>query len=410
MILLTQEEQFISTSLKKIKDNAGSHSPSIFTLIDKFPKINIKVDACFLSNPYASKLFFKFFQEDFKNKRDLENLIQYYPSQNSIIAKLIAKHLNISSQNIFMGNGAVEVIQAVIHNFVKQKMIVNIPTFSSYYEFAKDNVEVIYHQLSKKNNFNLDIEKYLKIVKQEKPDTVVLINPNNPDGSYLKFTEIEYIIKQLKDVDNIIIDESFIHFAQEENYEIKSAVKLLEKFDNLIIIKSMSKDFGIAGIRAGYGVMNAEKVNYLLNNGYLWNLSGLAEYFFRLYIKNDFQKKYKKARIKYVKQTQKFIQKLSQINEIKVYPSQGNFALIEILDDSTAFNCFNKLLIQKGLYTRNCSDKIGLNGEFLRIASRTKKENKKIIENMRSVFLDSQITTKISHKNKNLTQLSPILS
>ena len=409
MIILTQQEKFISNSLKKLKDKAGSHSPSIFTLVDKFPNVNIKVDACFLSNPYATRLFFKFFQEDFQNKKDFQNLIQYYPSQNSMISQLIAKHLDISSQNIFMGNGAVEVIQAVIHNFVKQKMMVNIPTFSSYYEFAKDNVEVIYHNLSKDNNFNLDIENYLKIVKKEKPDTIVLINPNNPDGSYLNFTKMEYLIKQLKDVDNIIIDESFIHFAQEENYQIKSTVKLLEKFDNLIIIKSMSKDFGIAGIRAGYGVMNKEKVDHLLNNGYLWNLSGLAEYFFRLYIQDDFQKMYRKARIKYIKQTQKFIQKLSTIKEIKVYPSQGNFALIEILDDSTAFNFFNKLLIQKGIYTRNCSDKIGLNGEFIRIASRTKKENKKVLKNMRNVFLESKITTKILTKNKNnLQQLSSI--
>ena len=326
-------------------------------------------------------------------------MLQYYPSQNAIIAQLVAQHLDISPGHVFMGNGAIEVIQAVMHNFVKRKIIINIPTFSSYYEFAKDNVEVIYNQLTKKDNFTLDIEKYLSLVKQEQPDTVVLINPNNPDGSYIKYADLVYLIKQLKDVDNIIVDESFIHFATEDDNKIKTAVKLTDAFDNLIIIKSMSKDFGIAGIRAGYGVMNAAKVSHLLKNGCLWNLSGLAEYFFRVYVQDDFQKLYEQVRIKYINKTQKFIKHLSQIDEIKVYPSQGNFVLIELLEGSTAFDCFNKLLLANGIYTRNCSDKIGLQGEFLRIASRSKKENKKIVKNMRGLFLDNKSTniTKFSH-------------
>ncbi len=390
MITLTPKDTFVANNIKQLKDDAGSHSPSIFSLVDQFPELKIKIDACFLSNPYASDLFFKFLKQDFKDEKKFKKLLQYYPSQNAIIAQLVAKHLDISPQNVFMGNGAIEVIQAIMHNFVKRKIIINIPTFSSYYEFARDHVEVIYNQLTKKENFTLDVEDYLKLVKQEQPDTVVLINPNNPDGSYIKFADLVDLIKQLQDVDNIIIDESFIHFAREEDNKIKTAVKLTDIFDNLIIIKSMSKDFGIAGIRAGYGVMNAAKVNHLLKNGYLWNLSGLAEYFFRTYVQDDFQKAYEKVRIKYITKTQSLIKHLSQVDKIKVYPSQGNFVLIELVEGSTAFDCFNKLLLENGIYTRNCSDKIGLQGEFLRIASRTTKENKKIVKNIKSLFLDNQ--------------------
>lgn len=387
MITLKTKQRAVAKAIKKQKDNAGSHSPSIFTLVDQLPNVKIKVDACFLSNPYASKLFFDFLKQDFENPKDFQKLIEYYPSQNAVIAELLANHLDVPPQNVFMGNGAVEVIQAVIHNFVKHKMIVNIPTFSSYYEFARDNVEIIYNQLNKNTNFTLDIEEYLRVVKQEKPDTVVLINPNNPDGSYIKLIDLTYLLKQLQDVDNVIVDESFIHFAREEDDRIKSTLNLIHEFDNLIVIKSMSKDFGIAGIRAGYGVMNAEKVNHLLKNGYLWNISGLAEYFFRTYIQDNFQKMYKEARLKYIDTTQTFIKNLSQLDGIKVYPSQGNFALVELLDGSTSFDCFNKLLLKHGIYTRDCSDKIGLQGEFLRIASRTAKENKKIIKSMRDLFL-----------------------
>ncbi|NES20948.1 MAG: histidinol-phosphate aminotransferase family protein [Symploca sp. SIO3E6] len=386
MITLKTKQRIVAKAIKKQKESAGSHSPSILALANQFPNVKIKVDACFLSNPYASKLFFKCLQQDFKKQNKFQDLIQYYPSQNAIIAQLVAKHLDISPQNIFLGNGAIEVIQAVIHNFVRKKIIVNIPTFSSYYEFAKEHIKVVYHQLDKQNNFTLDIEKYLKFVKQERPDTVVIINPNNPDGSYLKFQDMAYLIKQLKDVDNVIVDESFIHFAREKDERIKSTLKLINEFDNLIVIKSMSKDFGIAGIRAGYGVMSTAKVNHLLKNGYLWNLSGLAEYFFRTYIQDDFQKMYEKARVKYIDITQTFNNKLSKIDGLNVYPSQGNFVLVELTEGSTAFDCFNKLLLKHGIYTRNCSDKIGLEGEFLRIASRTKKENKKIIKSVKDLL------------------------
>ena len=393
MIALTSRERLISRSIQKIKDDAGTHSPSIYTLIHQFPDIEIKIDGCFLSNPYASRLFLDFFHDDFSDIRELENLIQYYPSQNCVIAQLVADHLDISAQNVFMGNGAIEVIQAVIHNFVKSRILINIPTFSSYYEFAKENVEVVYYQLSKENNFTLDIDHYLRIVKQETPDTVVLINPNNPDGSYIRFADLDYLVGQLKDIKNIIIDESFIHFAIEGDRQIKSAIKLLNKYKNLIIIKSMSKDFGIAGIRAGYGVMHADKVEYLLKNGYLWNLSSFSEYFFRVFVRDEFQTMYESARVKYIQLTQDFIQALAQIDGIRVYPSQGNFALLELLDGSTSFAFFNKLLLAKGIYTRNCADKIGLNGEFIRVSSRTETENKTIVDAIKALFLTENLTS-----------------
>lgn len=301
--------------------------------------------------------------------------------------------MEVSTENIFIGNGATEIIQAAIHNFVEKKIVVNIPTFSAYYEFVRPGVEVVYHSLNKQNNFRLDVEAYLAMIRKEKPDSVVLINPNNPDGGYIPFEDIKYLLGELKDVENIILDESFIHFAIEEEDRFKSAAKLINSFSNLIVVKSMSKDFGIAGIRAGYAVMNSAKVDLLLKNGYLWNLSGLAEYFFKIYGQDDFWEKYERARIKYIKKTQKFVRTLSEIEGIKTYPSWANFALIELVDGSKSFDVFSKLLVEHGVYTRNCSDKIGLDGEFLRIAARNKKENAIIIQSLKSLFPDKKEST-----------------
>jgi histidinol-phosphate/aromatic aminotransferase/cobyric acid decarboxylase-like protein len=287
-----------------------------------------------------------------------------------------------------MGNGAAEIIQAIIHNFVKQKILIILPTFSSYYEFIKPRVEVVYYYLDQAQNFELDIDKYLQFVNKEKPNTVVLINPNNPTGNYIPFAKIEYLLSEMKSVDNIIIDESFIHFTfEDENYNFRSTEKLVNDYNNLIIIKSMSKDFGIAGIRAGYAVMNEIKVNKLLKNGYLWNLSGLAEYFFNLYTDNEFIQAYETARIQYIKDAQRFFWELGKVNSLKAYPSKANFILMELIDGSKGIDFVAKMLIKHGIYTRTCNDKKGLErGEFIRIAARKEPENQIIINAIGDVF------------------------
>lgn len=387
MIKLTEKEQKIALKIRQLKEEAGSHSPSIFTIAEELPELNIKVDACFLSNPYATELFLEYLKKELVDTSKLRDILEFYPSQNNIIADVISKSININKENIFVGNGAIEIIQAVMHNFVKNKVIVNIPTFSSYYEFAKEDTEIVYYQLDKLNDYALEADKYLKFVKNEKPDTVVIINPNNPNGGYLKYEDLRYILNNLKEIKNIIIDESFIHFAfEDDGYTLISATELFKEFSNVIIIKSMSKDFGIAGIRAGYGVMDKYKVSKLLKNGYLWNSSGLSEYFFRLYKKEDFFMKYEKVRKKYIIEAQIFFNALSKIPQIKVYPSMANFALIELLDGSTSANFVSKMLIKYGVYTRTGSDKIGLNGEFIRVAGRTKSENQIILDSINNIF------------------------
>lgn len=387
MIILTPEERAIADTIKRLKDEAGSHSPSVFTLSNELPALKMKVDACFLSNPYATDLFLEYLENDLIKNRKLRDILEFYPSQNKVIASILSKNLNIPPQNIFMGNGSIETIQAVIHNFVKSKILINLPTFSSYYEFAQEGIEVIYNQLDKKDNFHLDIDKFIQLIKTEKPDTIVLINPNNPTGSYLKFDKIKYLISECQEVENIIIDESFIHFSfEDDTYNFQSAASLIKSYDNLIIIKSMSKDFGIAGIRGGYALMNKEKVEFLLKNGYLWNMSGIAEYFFNLYVKEDFYQEYEKIRVKFIKDTQEFFADLAQIEQIKVYPSLANFALIELVDGSKCSDFCYKLLIKYGVYTRTCADKTGLEGEFVRIAARSKSENKIILDSIKDLF------------------------
>ena len=385
--LLINTKQQIADKIKELKVVSGTHSPSIETVLKQLPQVKIEVDACFLSNPYATDLFLEHLNKDLIETKLLRRTLEFYPPQNHDVADSISTVTGISSKNIFAGNGAIEAIQAVLHNFLAKKIVVIIPTFSSYYEFVGENVEVVFYELQKSEDYKLNIDDYIKFVQKEKPDTIVLINPNNPNGGYILQSDVNRIITELNFVSNLIIDESFIHFAHEsEAMEEVSCGSLIAANPNLIIVKSMSKDFGIAGLRAGYAIMNEERVAKLLKNGYLWNVSGLADYFFKLYANDYFRKEYDVVRKKYIVETATFLNDLQSIEGIKTYPSKANFALVEFLNETTSFDFTISLLADNGIYVRDCSDKIGLDGQFVRVASRTLEENKLITAAFRGKF------------------------
>ncbi len=380
----------IKKRIQKLKEKSGSHSPSIDTLLNIVGEGHIKIDACFLSNPYATDLFIKHVNSKLFSNNNWEKVLEFYPPQNFQVAKKIAKIINVSTENIFVGNGAIEVIQALMHRYVKGKLCVVLPTFSPYYEYANKETEVIYYKLKKENDFNLEIKGLISFCKENEINNLILINPNNPNGGYIPLEDINYLLNELSNLDNVILDESFIHFAYEKkDFSPISLTAFINEYDNLSIIKSMSKDFGIAGIRCGYGVLSKDKVADLLSNGYLWNISGLANFFFTLYSNEKFQEEYEVVRKKYIKDTFVFIKELKKLEDkypIKFYPSKSNFILMELLNGKTSFEFMVELLIDYGIYVRECSDKVGLEGQFIRIASRSNEENSTMLKALKEIL------------------------
>ncbi|WP_337176569.1 histidinol-phosphate transaminase [Paludisphaera sp.] len=386
---LTRREQGLADRLKRLKSEAGSHSPSAPTILKMIPELRMRVDACFLSNPYATELFLDHLYREVIRPGRLRKLLEFYPSQNRVIAGKLAGALGLPTERLFIGNGAIEIIQAILHRFTGEKILVNLPTFSPYYEFARPDTRVVHHVLRKEDEFHFDVGEYLRTVRRERPDTVVLINPNNPDGGYIPHARLLAMLEELRDVPNVLVDESFIHFACEgEGFDYFTLTREVERFPNLMVVKSMSKDFGVAGIRAGYAVMSPGRVKALLDTGYLWNSSGLAEYFFDLYSRPEFQSDYERKRVHYVRHSRRFFKALTRLPGVHVYPTHANFALLELRrDDMTAEDLVCRLLVRRGIYTRACDDKKGLEpGRFVRVASRTRSENRYILRGLKEVL------------------------
>lgn len=370
---------------KELKGQSGTHSPSI-EVLKKELGCEIKIDACFLSNPYATDLFMDCLFGEKGSENGLRDLFEFYPPQNQDIAKTLSKSLNVSSKNLMIGNGAIELIQAILHRFVKGNISIPIPTFSSYYEFVPDGVQTYKFQLEASQNYRLNLKDYTRFIEENNIHNAVIINPNNPDGGYNTREDLVDFFEQNSHLDNIILDESFIHFAYEsDELDLPSLETKLDLYPNVILIKSMAKDFGVAGIRVGYAVMQSNYVRQLLDTGYLWNSNGLAAYFFDLYSNESFKLKYDLVRKKYIMNTIMFINELSRLSGYEIIPTKANFILVRSRFGLTSEELMIELLTRYGIYVRDCSDKIGLEPGYVRIASRRFEDNVVIVDSLKKL-------------------------
>lgn len=385
--VLTPQEKRLVAEFRRLKDESGSHSPSLHTLRDRLPGVDIAVDGCFLSNPYATDLFIDRLTSDLVDTGELRNVLEFYPSQNRHVATLLEPVLGIDRSKLFVCNGAIEAIQAAMHRFGGTRVGVIIPTFSPYYEYARPDQEPVYYRLERENEFALDVDDFIAFVRRERIDTVCLINPNNPNGGYVNSADMRRMLEEFSGLDLVIVDESFVDFAYED--EQRSRLSLAQEashLDNVVVVKSMSKDFGVAGLRAGYAVMSQARCEELLRNGYLWNISGLCEFFFRLFAEDEFQLAYSGVRLRYLDEALAFFDGLGTVEGLQAFDTKANFCLVRLDDELPVDVVVPLLLIRHGVYLRDCSDKIGLDdGRYIRIAGRKQHENDVMLAALREV-------------------------
>ena len=380
-IKISSIEQELLNKIEALSARSGSHSPSLGMMQQAIPEIEVDIDACYLSNPLATDLFWSYFNADVLADPQLfKRMLEAYPSQNNAIAERLSTAIGVDADGLFIANGATEAIQAVIHNF-SSHIHINTPTFSPYYEFAGPDTQVTEFQLDPANNFAVDPEQYVASVLQSRADTAVLISPNNPDGHLIPETDLEWILSKLTTLRTIIVDESFVHFADRStpSNELPTVTGITSQFDNVTVVKSMSKDFGIAGIRAGYAIMPPERVTQLLAHGYLWNTSGMAEYFFSLFDRPEFSTQYLRELSNYKAFIDKFTASTAKFDFVRAFDTSANFQLMKMPEHVSAEVAAALLLLRHGVYVRSCGDKIGLDGEYLRVSIRTEPENIKVL-------------------------------
>jgi threonine-phosphate decarboxylase len=302
---------------------------------------------------------------------DSFNSLESYPDiKYRRLKKSISNYLKCNDENIVVGNGAVELIDNFI--ILSNRVFVCTPSFSEYEKRAivhgKEVIRVPY-----KDDFTIDI---LSIGgKIQKGDLVILGNPNNPTG--LRIDKIELImlynlIKKTKSY--LLLDEAFFEFCPMDYDSIE--VFRNTNYENLGIIRAATKFFALPGIRLGYGCTSIDLAEKISNIELPWSINSLAESAGNYIFQN---KEYIEESKEYIRKERDYLFKeLSNIEGIRVYPTETNYILIELLNWKEEY--VFKFFLQRGIVIRKCSSFIGLDNNHIRVAVKNRENNIKLME------------------------------
>jgi len=340
----------------------------------RFPQM---LDFCYLVNPY-----FPTPRVVDEMQANFHTLLTQYPSGMKVNTIIASKCFGVSEEYIIPGNGAAELIKALMERLDTGKVGTIRPTFEEYPNRLSKEQLVTF--VPKDNTYRYTADELMEFFDANPVDTLLVINPDNPSGNFIPKADLIRLCDWSADKGmRLMIDESFVDFSQDwENNSLLSD-ELLEMYPRLIVMKSISKSFGVPGIRLGIlASSDKELIAGMKKQVSIWNLNSFAEFFMQIY--NKYEKDYKTACGKFLRERDDFEQKLRQISFLRVMPSQANYFLCEILPPKTANEVVLYMLKQHNILTRDCSNKPGLDGrQYMRIAVRNHEDNSRLIEGLR---------------------------
>jgi len=341
----------------------------------RFPKM---LDYCYLVNPYFSRS--KIIDEMQANFR---TLISEYPSGMKVNTLLASKCWGIKEDYIVPGNGAAELIKALME-ILPGTLGVTRPTFEEYPN--RRDKESLVTFVPQNNEYRYSAQDLMDYFDKNPADNILLINPDNPSGNFIPTNDI-LVLADWCEKKNIrmIVDESFVDFSEgwENNTLLEN--RILETYPHMLVMKSISKSYGVPGIRLGILCSaDTEIISQIKKKVSIWNINSFCEFFMQIYTK--YEKDYKRACDKFIEERNDFESKLREISFLRVIPSQANYFLVEVLPPFTANGLVLKMLKEFNILMRDCSGKGGFDGkQYMRIAVRDHKDNAKLIESLKQL-------------------------
>ena len=338
----------------------------------RYPKM---LDYCYLVNPHFPP---KKMLEEIKSNFDV--LIAQYPSGMKVNSLLASKNFSVKQEHILVGNGAAELIKGLVESF-EGKMGIITPTFEEYHH--RYNGEIVAFD-SAKQDFTYTAKDLIDFYTANPVNQLVIINPDNPSGNFMSTEELLELISWSKaNQIQLVIDESFVDFS-EDNTELKNTIlteDVLEMYDQLYIVKSISKSYGVPGLRLGVlASSNEEVIARLKKDVAIWNINSFGEFYMQI------AEKYKKDYLRSLEKVQEarriFVKELSEIPFVKVFPSQANYVMCELTDGYESRKVAEELL-EKNILIKDLTSKIGNGRQYIRLAVRTVDENRYLVEQLK---------------------------
>ena len=335
----------------------------------RYPKL---IDFCYLVNPYypPQRLMDEI-------KASFERLVTQYPSGMKINSLLAAKNFGVDQNHILVGNGAAELIKCLMEKLSGKIGFIR-PTFEEYPNRYCKEESVIF--VPETEDFSYNADDLIGFFGDKEISTLVLINPDNPTGNYLTKADVLKLVKWCgENKIRIIVDESFVDFAEEEDSSLISN-EILNENENLIVMKSISKSYGVPGLRLGVlASSDDELIAQMKKDVAIWNINSFAEFYMQ--IEENYKKDYAVALDKLKEARKALTSELQKFSSLRVIPSQANYITVELLGGITSKGLTKVLLHKHNIFIKDLSSKIN-RGEkqFVRIAVRNFEDNAKLVE------------------------------
>ncbi len=326
-------------------------------------------DFCYMTNRYFPP------EEFFESLRSsLRTLVTSYPSTNRSLSSLLAGQLGMTSDELVVGNGASELISAITSLRVEH-LAIPIPTFDEYRNRAESQGKRV-SAYAMGADFELDVEAFIAHVREAGANSVVIVRPNNPTGTLVSKEEAVRMLGAFGDLDLVLVDESFLYFAGPD-YRDLSVAGLIHDFPNLVVVNSMSKAYGVPGLRLGYAASgDAKLIARVRAELPIWSVNSLAQFFLERL--GAYASGFAESCAQVTGATQALYRGLSGVSFLEPYPTRGNYVLCRSTSDLSGSEITARLF-ESGFLVNDCSGKRGLDRRFFRIASRTAEENEELV-------------------------------
>ena len=341
----------------------------------RFPQM---LDFCYLVNPYFPS---KRMKDELRSNFDI--LLTEYPSGMKVNTLIASKCFGVSEQYIVPGNGAAELIKVLMEGDTKGKTGFIRPTFEEYPNRFDKSLQVTF--TPQNDDYRYTADDLMQYFGDKDIKTLMLINPDNPSGNFIPKADVLRLAKWCEDRNiRLVVDESFVDFSVDYKTNSLLSDEILEAYPHMAVMKSISKSFGVPGLRLGIlASANKELIAHIKKEVSIWNLNSFAEFFMQIY--NKHEKDYLKACDKFVAERADFERQLKTIPYLRVMPTQANYFLCEVLPPYTATEIVVYTLRNHNILTRDCSQKPGLdpNKQYMRIAVRNHEDNTRLVEALR---------------------------
>lgn len=341
----------------------------------RYPKL---VDFCYLVNPYFPPQ--KMMDE---MKASFETLLTQYPSGMRVNSLLAAKNFGVKQEHIIVGNGAAELIKYLMERTSGKVGFVR-PTFEEYSNRHNKSESVIF--VPQNDNFSYTSSDLINFFSDKDINTLVLINPDNPSGNYLGKKDLLKLVDWCeKQKIKIIVDESFVDFSDDLDSSLISE-EIISKYKSLVVMKSISKSYGVPGIRLGIMVSADELlISEMKKEVSIWNINSFGEFY--LQIAEKYQKDYVSALVNFRLSRKNLIEGLSTIPLLRIIPTQANYVMVELLGGMTSKELTKTLLLKSNLFIKDLSPKVDLNNrQFVRLAVRDNEDNDKLVNALQKIL------------------------